>query len=63
MTPTLTAESVGDVHTYIGHARPGWSESMQSIVNRGGPWPCPSCGKGSLLIYRCSRCSADLTDE
>lgn len=52
MTPTLTAESVGETHTYLAHARPEWSSSMAKIQNLGGPWDCRTCGRKSLLIYR-----------
>lgn len=57
---TLKAENLQGTHDYLADARPAWEMAMSEIVNLGGPWDCDTCGRGSLLCYRCSRCGAPM---
>jgi len=59
--PTLNGDPIGERHSYLADARPGFETSMQSIRNRGGPWPCGN-GHASLLCYRCSVCGRTIDD-
>lgn len=56
----LTAEKIGETHSYLASARPDFSRSMATIRAHGGPWECPACDGVSYLIYRCSQCGKDL---
>lgn len=57
----LTADDVGERHSYLAKARPDWRGTMTRIRRQGGPWACGTCDAASLLCYRCSVCGADLT--
>lgn len=60
---TLRAENLTDSHPHLAAARPDFAKSMAEIQNLGGPWSCDSCNRGSLVIYRCSRCGSDLAGD
>lgn len=56
----LTADDLAAAHPYLPD---GWRRGMTGIRRDGGPWPCRVCDGPSYLLYRCSKCGADLVGQ